>query len=98
VQGAGPAAMLRGERRCRRRPQHRCPSHGEHRLLELAPAMKEERGFGRLFWQAHMAKAKPKNSAAAFHSLEARFAKLLRLHHHKTKCPSGEILNQVNQL
>ena len=52
VEGAGPAAMLRGERRCRRRPQHRRPSHGEHRLLELAPAMKEERGFGRLFWQA----------------------------------------------
>ena len=44
--------MLRGERRCRRRPQHRRPSHGEHRLLELAPAMKEERGFGRLFWRA----------------------------------------------
>ena len=52
VEGAGPAAMLRGERRCRRWPQHRRPSHGEHRLLELAPAMKEERGFGRLFWQA----------------------------------------------
>jgi hypothetical protein len=44
VSASSPAFGLRGSR-----PQHRRPSHGEHRLLELAPAMKEERGFGRLF-------------------------------------------------
>ena len=32
-----------------------------------------------------MAKAKPKNNAAAFRSLEAKFAKLQLPHHHKTK-------------
>ncbi len=55
VEGAGPAAMLRGKRPCRRppprrRPHHRCPSHGEHRLLELAAKERGERGLA--FWHA----------------------------------------------
>lgn len=35
--------------------------------------------------EKHVAKVNPKNSAAAFRSLEAKFAKLQLPHHHKTK-------------